>query len=86
MKIVLTGGGTGGHFYPLIAVAQEINSISDEKKLLAPEIYYIADKPYDKRKLFENNITFKNVPAGKIRRYFSLLNFVDFFKTTLGIF
>ena len=24
MKILLTGGGTGGHFYPLIAVAEEI--------------------------------------------------------------
>jgi UDP-N-acetylglucosamine:LPS N-acetylglucosamine transferase len=33
MKIVLTGGGTGGHFYPLIAVAQEINKIIDDEKL-----------------------------------------------------
>ena len=28
MKILLTGGGSGGHFYPLIAVAEEINKIS----------------------------------------------------------
>ena len=27
MKILLTGGGTGGHFYPLIAVADTINKV-----------------------------------------------------------
>ncbi len=26
MKIVLTGGGTGGHFYPVVAIAQAIRS------------------------------------------------------------
>ena len=31
MKILLTGGGTGGHFYPLIAVAEEINKIVKEE-------------------------------------------------------
>jgi UDP-N-acetylglucosamine:LPS N-acetylglucosamine transferase len=33
MKILLTGGGTGGHFYPLIAVAEEINKIIDDEKI-----------------------------------------------------
>ena len=28
MKILITGGGTGGHFYPLIAVAEKINEIA----------------------------------------------------------
>ena len=27
MKIVLTGGGSGGHFYPLIAVAEKTGAI-----------------------------------------------------------
>ncbi|HEC32658.1 MAG TPA: hypothetical protein ENI63_00165, partial [Candidatus Kaiserbacteria bacterium] len=30
MKIVFTGSGSGGHFYPLIAVAQEIKALVDE--------------------------------------------------------
>ena len=35
MKIILTGGGTGGHFYPLIAVAQALNKKAAEKKITA---------------------------------------------------
>ncbi|MBY0328570.1 glycosyltransferase, partial [Patescibacteria group bacterium] len=34
MKILLIGGGTGGHFYPLIAIAEELNRLSDEERLV----------------------------------------------------
>lgn len=85
MKIVFTGGGTGGHFYPIIAVAEEINNIAKEKKLLSPKLYYIGPEPYDTRALYENNIVYKQSPAGKVRRYFSPLNFFDICKTGVGI-
>ncbi len=85
MKILLTGGGTGGHFYPVIAVAQELNQLAIERKLIQMELYYMASKPYDERLLFENNLQYVKVPAGKVRRYFSILNFLDFFKTTFGV-
>ncbi|MFH1402137.1 MAG: undecaprenyldiphospho-muramoylpentapeptide beta-N-acetylglucosaminyltransferase [Patescibacteria group bacterium] len=84
MKIILAGGGTGGHFYPLIAVAQKINKIVAEQKLLKPKLYYLADNPYDKKLLFENEIIFKKISAGKLRRYFSVLNFFGVFKTGWG--
>ena len=85
MKILLTGGGTGGHFYPLIAVAEEINKIVKEEKLLAVELFYMSDSPHDTNMLLENNIEFIKIPAGKMRRYFSILNFFDAFKTFFGI-
>jgi len=85
MKIVFTGGGTGGHFYPIIAVAEEINNIAKEKRLLSPKLYYIGPEPYDSRALYENNIIYKQSPAGKLRRYFSPLNFFDICKTGIGI-
>jgi UDP-N-acetylglucosamine--N-acetylmuramyl-(pentapeptide) pyrophosphoryl-undecaprenol N-acetylglucosamine transferase len=85
MKILFTGGGTGGHFYPVIAVAEAVNKIVREKRLLPPALYYMADKPYDGRALFDNNITFVKMPAGKLRRYFSILNVTDVFKTAFGI-
>ena len=84
MKIVLTGGGTGGHFYPLIAVAEKINKLVEEEKLLSPKIYYLSNNPFDKKMLLENGITFKKVSAGKLRRYFSILNFFGLFKTAWG--
>ncbi len=85
MKIILTGGGTGGHFYPLIAVAREINKIVEAEHILNAEIYYLADRPYDKQALSENNITFKQISAGKLRTYFSIHNFLDVFKTFFGV-
>ena len=84
MKIVFTGGGTGGHFYPIIAVAEAVNKIIAEERLLAPNLYYIAPTPYDQRALFENSIEFIACPAGKVRRYFSLSNFTDLFVTLGG--
>lgn len=85
MKIVLTGGGTGGHVYPLIAVAQEINKIVDQEKIAHVEMYYFSDAPYDKEALFENRIHYVEIPAGKLRIYFSLKNFTDLFKTAYGV-
>lgn len=85
MKILLTGGGSAGHFYPLIAIAEEIHRITDEEKLLEVDFYYMSTDPYDKKLLFDNKITFKKVMAGKMRRYFSLLNIIDVFKMALGI-
>jgi UDP-N-acetylglucosamine--N-acetylmuramyl-(pentapeptide) pyrophosphoryl-undecaprenol N-acetylglucosamine transferase len=85
MKIVLTGGGTGGHFYPLIAVAESVRDLVRERHLIEPRIYYVAPEPYDTQALFENEIEFVRSPAGKIRRYFSLLTPLDIFATLFGL-
>jgi len=85
MKILFTGGGTGGHFYPIIGVAQAVNKTVQEQHLLQPSLYYMAPTPYDPRVLFDNGIVFKQISAGKVRRYFSFLNFFDLFKTAWGV-
>jgi len=85
MRIVFTGGGSGGHFYPIIAVAEEILNYSKEQKLLDIQMYYMSTDPYSDGILFDNNIKFRKVWAGKWRRYFSILNFCDLFKTAVGI-
>lgn len=85
MKILFTGGGTGGHFYPVIAIAQSLYESAKNNKVLPPKLYFMAPSQYNPRALFDNDIEFVQVPAGKIRRYFSLLNFSDFFKTIYGV-
>src|SRR3989344_7150389 len=85
MKILLTGGGSGGHFYPIIAIVQELNRIIKEKKFLNLKIYFMSTNPYNEGVLYENGIIFKRSAAGKVRRYFSLLNVVDVFKTGWGL-
>ncbi len=85
MKIVFTGGGTGGHFYPIIAVVQKVNKIIDEDKIIGAKLYYISDSPYDKQALFENGLLYEEVRAGKMRKYFSLKNFSDTIKMFFGV-
>lgn len=85
MKIVLAGGGSGGHFYPLIAVAEAIEDISREKRLIEPELYYVGPEPFDRNALLEHEIAYLPSSAGRVRRYSSVLNFFDFFKTGWGI-
>jgi UDP-N-acetylglucosamine--N-acetylmuramyl-(pentapeptide) pyrophosphoryl-undecaprenol N-acetylglucosamine transferase len=84
MKIILAGGGSGGHFYPLIAITQSIRDIVKERNLLQVKIYYFASSPYNSGVLFDNEIEFKKIYAGKIRRYFSIQNFFDVIKTAYG--
>lgn len=85
MKIVLTGGGTGGHFYPLIAIAEAMREVVAERRLVPPRLYYFAPDRYDEKALFENDLIYVHIPAGKLRRYFSLANVTDIFRTVFGI-
>jgi UDP-N-acetylglucosamine--N-acetylmuramyl-(pentapeptide) pyrophosphoryl-undecaprenol N-acetylglucosamine transferase len=81
MRIGFVGGGTGGHFYPLIAVAEVLVDASEK-----PELYYFGPDQYDADLLREHNITFVSCPAGKLRLYFSIQNFFDIFRNFIGIF
>ncbi len=84
MKILFSGGGTGGHFYPIIAVAQAIRERVKERKIIPPQLYFMAPNKYNARALFDNELEFVPVSAGKIRRYFSILNLTDLVKTFFG--
>lgn len=85
MKILFTGGGSGGHFYPIIAVAEKLNKILETEKIANVDFYYMSTEPYNERLLYDNKITFKKVTAGKMRAYFSFQNFADFFVTGWGV-
>jgi len=80
MKILFTGAG-GGHFYPMIAVAESIVDLVQKEKLLDTQLFYISDSPYDHKALNDNGIVFVKLPTGKNRTYFSFENIIDIFKT-----
>lgn len=82
MKIVLTGGDSGGHIFPLIAVSKKI-----KEKFLDAEFMFIGPKGKMEDKIIggDENINIKNILTGKFRRYFSFLNFVDAIKMPIGI-
>jgi len=85
MKILLAGGGTGGHFYPLMAVADALVAVAGQEKIAKLDLVFMSDSEYDKQILLQKGIRFKKVYAGKIRRYFSLLNILDMFRVGLGV-
>lgn len=84
MTIAFTGGGTGGHFYPIIAIAEALSDLVREEHLIAPQLYYLAPSVFDEKALFDNGIVYIRIPAGKLRRYWSLKNISDFFITLFG--
>ena len=81
MRIAFVGGGTGGHFYPLIATAESIVVLNPTAELI-----YIGPTSFNEVELKANGIRHVYCPAGKMRRYFSLANFLDMFKTGAGVF
>ena len=86
MKIMFVGGGTGGHFYPLIAIAEAVIARAAFENRPTPELYYIGPEPYDKPSLDAVGMQFVSCPSGKIRRYASILNFLDVFVLVYGFF
>ncbi|QQO08232.1 undecaprenyldiphospho-muramoylpentapeptide beta-N-acetylglucosaminyltransferase [Breznakiella homolactica] len=79
VKIACTGGGTGGHIYPGLAV------VSCLKEIISPQIFWIGAKTGMDRSIIEKaGIPFMGIPAGKLRRYFSLRNMADLFKVAAG--
>lgn len=85
MKIVFTGGGSGGHVYPLIAIAERFNELLEREKIVQAKLYFFSDTPYDKSALFENRMEYVYIPSGKLRIYFSLKNILSIFQTGFGV-
>lgn len=81
MKILFAGGGTGGHFFPIIAVANAVNKIADAEHLAGIRMYYVSDSPMDKDLLFKTGLEYIEIKTGKERTYASAKNFFDKFLT-----
>lgn len=79
LRVCLTGGSTGGHFFPLIFVSRELKKLSQERNFNL-EIFYLGGEPFDPKLMIEEGIKVYTIPTLKWRRYFSWQNLIDFFK------
>ncbi len=77
--VAFTGGGTGGHVFPGIAVIEALRDYN------LTEVCWIGSPRGVEREIMESwGIAFYAVPAGKLRRYFSLHTFIDAFRVPAG--
>ncbi len=79
-RIVFTGGGTGGHIFPGLAVIAELRAAGFN------DIVWIGSSSGMDRAIVEREqVRFIGIPTGKLRRYFSFHNFLDIFRIFAGI-
>ena len=92
--VFFTGGGTAGHIYPGLAVADELKALATSNNIDIKIGWIGCSKGMDK-KIVETALgpdgkptayKFYGIPSGKLRRYFSLKNFSDLFRILGGFF
>lgn len=66
-RIMLCGGGTGGHVFPLVEVARGIRKLDPEAI-----VYFVGPEEFSLASLRKEGVIVKKIiGAGKLRRYFS---------------
>ncbi|RMD60256.1 UDP-N-acetylglucosamine--N-acetylmuramyl-(pentapeptide) pyrophosphoryl-undecaprenol N-acetylglucosamine transferase [Candidatus Parcubacteria bacterium] len=83
-RIVLTGGGSGGHIYPLLAVAEELINLAP-KFQFSLELFYLGPSGNYDKTISQAGITPSFILASKWRRYASINNLLDIPKFFLSI-
>ena len=83
-NILFCGGGTGGHYYPLMAIKQELDKSLNNKKM-----YYIGSKyGIESKKISFENIKSLLIPIRGFNRSFSIKscirNFILIFQLLFG--
>jgi len=84
MHILLTGGGSGGHLMPLIAVARSLKKLAEEESVKL-HISYMGPTNFGRSFLELENIRIAHIHAPKWRRYASGKNISDLFKIPLAM-
>ncbi len=79
-SIVFTGGGTGGHIFPALAVLEELS-----KNWHGRIVWIGSFSGMEKSILKKRKIPYYGIPTGKLRRYLSFQNISDIFRIFGGI-
>lgn len=80
--IAFTGGGTGGHIYPGLAVIQALK----EKGFAGRIVWIGSKKPLDRSIVEKEGIEYYAIPSGKLRRSLNFQNLADAFRVVAGYF
>jgi UDP-N-acetylglucosamine--N-acetylmuramyl-(pentapeptide) pyrophosphoryl-undecaprenol N-acetylglucosamine transferase len=80
LRILISGGGTGGHIYPALAVAHAL------RERYGAELLFIGDVNGLETEIVPKvGIPFAGISAGKLRRYLSRGTFTDLGRIPVGM-
>lgn len=74
-RIALTGGGTGGHIYPLLAVADAVRAAQPDAA--SCELHYFGPASSFDSEFRTRGIALHPISSSKLRRYISIQNILD---------
>lgn len=77
-RVCLTGGGTAGHVTPHFALLPHMRQ-------RGWDVFYVGSNGIEKTLVASQGVPFKEIASGKLRRYFSVQNFLDVFKVGVGV-
>ncbi len=83
-RILLVGGGTGGHVFPLMAVADSLQKLAAQQGQNL-ELILLGEGKFFSEAAKRSGLKYKKFMAGKFRRYFSLANLIDLPKILIGL-
>src|SRR5262245_45927274 len=84
-----TGGGTGGHIFPGLAVVDALRAMGGREQGAVPYIVWLGSSRGMDKNLVEKSgkvDRFYGIPSGKLRRYFSLRTIIDAVRIIAGFF
>lgn len=76
MKIIVTGGGTGGHIYPALAFINYLKAVEPDSEIL----YVGTERGLESRIVPDAGLAFKTIDVQGFRRSLSLSNFKTIYK------
>lgn len=81
MRVLVSGGGTGGHIYPALAIATSLR-----REYQAEILFLGSDDGLEKEIVPAAGFALATIKAGKLRRYVSLETITGVMRVPLGMF
>ncbi|WP_438351832.1 undecaprenyldiphospho-muramoylpentapeptide beta-N-acetylglucosaminyltransferase [Paenibacillus sp. FA6] len=81
MRVVLSGGGTGGHIYPAVAIARQC----EEEEPGSVFLYIGGNRGLESKLIPEENIPFESIDITGFRRKLSIDNVKTIFRFLKGV-
>lgn len=81
LRLVIAGGGTGGHVLPAVAVIEELR----HRQIVVDALWIGSHTGVERRIAAEQNVPFVAIQTGKLRRYLAIQTVTDAMRVPIGI-